>query len=428
MSPVAGHPGLWSGGRLCTLSASTRAGGDESVGWLNRERLTMYPRIILAGYILCGAYLVWSAASSPTGLTDFLKRPLGADFSHYWLASSLAQAGHPLMVYQAPAFIAALEAYFKVAYPVPWFYPPTFLLLIYPLAFLPYLASLGLWLAATLAAFLTVVRRIAPHPLTLWLALAFPGTFQNFFNGQNGFLSTALLGGGLCLLDQSPWLAGALLGLISYKPHLFPLVPVALIAARRWRALLAALLTALLLAGASLLVFGPGVWLAFGTNLGLTMSLTRQGLLPINKLVTIFGALIQAGVGFPYALTIQAVATLAAAAGVFYLWRRPVAFAYQAAALVLATFLFTPYAFSYDLALLALPLAWLAWEGYNTGWRPGEPALLCLGWLLPILASVMAIIKFQFTPVILAALLIWVVKSAAVVSRPPGPDRAGPVA
>jgi hypothetical protein len=40
----------------------------------------------------------------------------------------------------------------------------------------------------------------------------------------------------------------------------------------------------------------------------------------------------------------------------------------------------------------------------------------------------MAIIKFQFTPVILAALLIWVVKSAAVVSRPPGPDRAGPVA
>jgi hypothetical protein len=180
------------------------------VTWLNRERLTIYPRIILVGYILCGAGLALSAACSKAGLTDFLNRPLGADFSHYWLASALAQAGHPLTVYWAPEFIAALNAYFKVAYPVPWLYPPTFLLLIYPLAFLPYLASLG-----------------------LWLALAFPGMFQNFFNGQNDFLTIALLGGGLYLLDQSPWAAGCLLGLVSYKPHLFVLVPVALIAARR---------------------------------------------------------------------------------------------------------------------------------------------------------------------------------------------------
>ena len=165
--------------------------------WLNQERLTLYPRIILVGYVLFGAALVVSAAYSKTGLTDFLDIPLGADFSHYWIASRLAQAGHPLTVYQPAEFIAAQAAFFKVSYPVPWFYPPTFLLMVYPLAALPYLASLGVWLAATLIAFLTVVRRIAPHPLTPWLALAFPGTFQNFFNGQNGFLSTALLGGGL---------------------------------------------------------------------------------------------------------------------------------------------------------------------------------------------------------------------------------------
>ena len=273
------------------------------------------------GYILFGAGLVLSAAYSKTGLTDWLDRPLGADFSHYWLASSLAQAGHPLTVYRAPEFIAALEAFFKVAYPVPWFYPPTFLLMVYPLAFLPYLVSLGLWLAATLTAFLTVVRRIAPHPLTPWLALAFPGTFQNFFNGQNGFLTTALLGGGLYLLNQSPWAAGCLLGLVSYKPHLFALVPVALIAARRWRALLAALVTAMLLAGASFLVFGPGVWVAFWKNLGLTMTLARQGLLPMNKMVTLFATLLQAGVGFSYALIIQGVVMVAVAAGVGYVWQ-----------------------------------------------------------------------------------------------------------
>jgi len=380
------------------------------VRWLNRERLTVYPRIILVGYILFGAGLVLSAAYSRTGLTDFLDIPLGADFSHYWFASSLAQAGHPLTVYHAPEFIAAQAASLKVNYPVPWFYPPTFLLMVYPLAFLPYLVSLCVWLATTLTASLTVLRRIAPHPLTPWLALAFPGTFQNFFHGQNGFLSTALLGGGLLLLNQSPWVAGFLLGLVSYKPHLFALVPVALIAARRWQALLAALSTAIVLALMSLLLLGQGVWVAFWKNLALPLTLAREGILPINKIVTVFAALLQVGVGFSHALIIQGMVMLVVAVGVFYVWQLRISFARQAATLVLGAFLFTPYAFSYDLVLLALPLAWLGWEGYNAGWLPGEPALLCLGWLLPLITSVMALIKCQITPLILAALLIFVVK------------------
>ena len=339
-----------------------------------------------------------------------MDRPLGSDFSHYWIASSLAQAGHPTTVFHAPEFIAAQEAFFKVNYPLPWFYPPTFLLIIYPLAFMPYLVALCIWLATTLIAYLRVVCRIAPHPLTPWLALAFPGAFQNFFHGQNGFLTTALLGGGLLLLNQSPWVAGLLLGLVSYKPHLFALVPVALIAGRRWQALLAALSTAILLALASFLLFGPGVWVDFWKNLTLSMTLAREGLLPINKLVTVFGALLQVGVGFSYALIIQGVVMVFVAAGVGYVWQGRFSFARQAAALVLGTFLFTPYAFSYDLALLALPLAWLGWEGYKTGWLPGEPGLLCLGWLLPFITPVMAIVKCQLTPLILAALVIFMVR------------------
>ena len=45
--------------------------------WLNRERLTVYPRIFLIGYILCGAGLVLSAAYSKTGLTDLRIVPWG---------------------------------------------------------------------------------------------------------------------------------------------------------------------------------------------------------------------------------------------------------------------------------------------------------------------------------------------------------------
>jgi hypothetical protein len=212
--------------------------------------------------------------------------------------------------------------------------------------------------------------------------------------------------------------AGFLLGLVSYKPHLFALVPVALIAARRWRVLLAALSTAILLALASFLLLGQGVWVAFWKNLALTMTLAREGLLPINKMVTIFAGLLQAGVGFSPALIIQGVVMVLVAAGVFYVWQRKISLARQASILVLGTLLFTPYAFSYDLALLALPLAWLGWEGYNAGWLPGEPGLLCLGWLLPFIAPMMAIIKCPITPLILAALLILVVKSSRAGASP----------
>jgi Glycosyltransferase family 87 len=388
------------------------------VRWLNQERLTVYPRIILTLYLLFGIFLAISAAYSRTGLTDFMARPLGGDFSHYWIASSLAQAGHATTIYQAAEFIRAQEAFFKVTYPLPWFYPPTFLLIIYPLAFMPYLVALCVWLATTLIAYLKVVCRIAPHPLTPWLALAFPGMFQNFFHGQNGFLSTALMGGGLLLLNQSPWLAGMLLGLLSYKPHLFALVPVALIAGRRWQALLAALFTAILMALASFLFLGQGVWVAFWRHLALPLALVREGILPINKMVTIFPSLLEFGVGITPAMIIQGIIMVAMAAIVFYQWQKRVTFARQAATLVLGTLLFTPYAFSYDLALLALPLAWLGWEGYNTGWLPGEPAVLCLVWLLPFLTPIMSLIRFQIAPLILATLMIIVVWGGRVGAFP----------
>ncbi len=201
--------------------------------WLNRQRLTVYPRILLAGYLFLVLAMVVLALRSQRGLTYLPDCPLGHDFSHYWLAASLARSGDPAAVYQVPGFLAAQQAYFKVKSTLPWLYPPTFLLLVLPLAWLPYLASLGVWLAVSSGAYLAVVRRLAPHPQTLWLALAFPGFFQNFFQGQNGCLALALMGGGLLGLESCPLAAGFLLGLLSFKPHLFALVPVALLAGRQ---------------------------------------------------------------------------------------------------------------------------------------------------------------------------------------------------
>ena len=57
-----------------------------------------------------------------------------------------------------------------------------------------------------------VIRRIAPHRLTPFLFFGFPGVYVNFFYGQNGYLSTILLGGGLLLIDAHPFLGRSALG------------------------------------------------------------------------------------------------------------------------------------------------------------------------------------------------------------------------
>src|SRR5205814_7022046 len=101
----------------------------------------------------------------------------------------------------------------------------------------------------------------APNVL-VFLLLA-PGAAVNLFFGQNGILSTVLLGGGVLLLGSRPILAGVLLGLLAYKPQLAVLAPFALLAGREWRALAAAILSQIALGLLSLLVLGAEPWFAF---------------------------------------------------------------------------------------------------------------------------------------------------------------------
>jgi Glycosyltransferase family 87 len=82
---------------------------------------------------------------------------------------------------------------------------------------LSYALTMYAWLAGTLAGYVLVVRKIAPHPLTTGLILAYPGTYMNIVYGQNGFLSAMLLGLGLLLLERRPVWAGIILDLLVIK-------------------------------------------------------------------------------------------------------------------------------------------------------------------------------------------------------------------
>lgn len=370
-----------------------------------------------------------------TGLVDRSGIQIGGDFSHYWVAASMARTGEASAVYDVSRFKAAQETAFNVKSTLFWFYPPTFLMMMTPFSLLPYLAALVIWLAITLGGFALVLRHLTPQPRMMWLFLVFPGCLQNFAFGQNGFLSGALLGGGLLLMDSFPMVAGVLLGLLTYKPHLAALIPLALIAGRRWRVLMAMLTTAAALILASLIVLGSEIWLVFLKNVFFSLRVLGAGTtsagptLPLDKMPTVFAAVLLAGGNLPAATIFQGSIMLLVSLLVAWVWRREASLPLRSSVLVLGIFLFTPYDFVYDLAFLTLPLAWLSWEGYTRGWLPGEKIFLVLGFFSPLAAPGLAqATHVQTAPLILAALMCLALRRAGHEFSSPGSAQkmAGP--
>ncbi len=401
---------------------------EQEFFWFRRERLVLTASLMLAGVCL-SLYLYhlwkdWGPVLRKHSLeTPRLSAPVAKDFVLHWTASHLALAGKQATLYdpgqlkQAEQALAGFGGHF-------WLYPPTGLLVDLPLAHLPYLISLALWLAATLGLYLLVLHRIAPHPLTLLWGLAFFGTFQNFYFGQNGFLSAALLGGGLFLLEGFPFLGGMLLGLLSFKPHIAVLIPLALLAGRYWRALAGSAVAAVCLFGASLAVLGLDSWRLFLENSPRALIYLYSEPGWYFKMPTIFAAARLAGGGVPVAWSLQGLGMLAAVALVVWLWGVRASAALRAAALVIGTLLFSPQIWYYDLTVLAVPLAWLWWEGHTRGWLPLEQLLLLLSWLMPLVNFLLEVsLRWPIGPLYLIPPSILVIRRYCMENRQVPPVR-----
>ena len=333
----------------------------------------------------------------------------------------------PASVYDLAQFHQATSQIAGHSVLAPWFYPPTFLLLVAPLALLSYYAALACWLSLGLGAYSLVVWRIAPHPTALWLALAFPATLTNLSYGQNGLFSTALIGGGMLLLNSSPILAGIFLGLLSYKPNFFILIPVALIAGRHWRALGATLISALILAISSVLVFGWEPWAAYWSVRHIPMEAVEHGIASLKIMPTVFAATRMAGGSLTGAYLLQGVAAAASLSAVIWIWSRKTPMAIRVSVLILGSLLFTPYGSEYELVRLAIPLAWIGWEGFTRGWLPREKTFLILGWFTPYLSRLLAEVQAIFlVPPILVALLYLNLTSPRLSPNTPGPSKNDP--
>jgi len=375
MSDTVGSLGTSAPGSFSTFTASRLQPYSYA--------LALIYAIAFIRFYLAGAWIV-----------DHSGAPVYGDFADTWVAGWQALNAEAARLYESDEFIRIQKALLGAqdyVYPN-WPYPPTFFLVLAPLSTLPYFYAFLTWVVGTLLACLAVVYLIVRRPPAIALVLASPFTAWNFFAGQNGFLTASLLGGSLFFLETRPIAAGVILGCLTYKPQFGILLPLALVASRQWRAVASAGVAAALLAAASVALFGFDTWTAFPIGF-IEQSKINLGADPDANwgyLQTVYGLVRGMHASANTAWLVQGLTTLATAVIVCIVWRSSVRYALKAATLSAAALIATPYAFAYDMAALAIPVAFLAKDQIDCGVLKGEQTIM-IAWFGMIVAALFVI-------------------------------------
>lgn len=307
------------------------------------------------------------------------------DFTYWWVGGVQALQGTAASMYDAAQLKHLLAVLvgpdhakdFYDFYNFP--YPPTIFFLLAPLPMLPYVSAFLIWTAAPLLACIVVVFLIVRRLAAIPLVLASPFGAHAVRWGQFGFLNASLLGGALLALERRPVLAGMLIGCLTYKPQFGILIPVALVAARQWRAFASAAITAVSLVGISIAVFGIESWVAFPrgflANAGDVLLLRSYGFDWV-WIQSVYGLVRSLHGRTALALLAQGCAVMGATVIIWFVWRSSTRYPLKAALLSAATLIASPYAWFHDLTVIAVPVAFLAKDQISWGLLRGEQTIL----------------------------------------------------
>jgi hypothetical protein len=179
---------------------------------------------------------------------------MGLDFLPFYTGASFVRAGATDRIYDLPSLYAAEQATAQTEHLAlgdraggPFWNPPFYAALLSPLAELPYRRALLVWtminIAALLLAMRLLVRMLPPQatwqtqalvPLLVLVSMPF---VQAISHGQNTFMSLLLV-----TMIVTLWrarravLAGAVCGLLFYKPQLAAVAAIVLAVDLGWRA------------------------------------------------------------------------------------------------------------------------------------------------------------------------------------------------
>lgn len=366
--------------------------------------------------VLCGTYVWLQVAATGSGHDGVIGprfNALGADWVIFLAGARAFFTGELVQIYNQAWITQATNSQFahwlSQPLPFPLFpYPPVFLLLVLPFAKLPVAWSLLLSQLAQFGLLAWALRKLSPgrwYGIFLVGAFLSPAAATNVLAGSNAVLVTALVLGGMTLLDRKPLIAGALLGVVIFKPQFFPLLPLALLAARNNKALAGMVASAALLVLASLLLFGPQLWLDW-----INVYLHPQQVGGVNG--TEWGhrwddsvSTCLALLGAAPALAIAGqLAALAIAAGFVWITFRS-GHPQRLAILLCATLLASPHVSNYDLLLLAVA-ALLYLRCLPASSRPLALILPLLAWIAPLYNPPRLTPAGLITPLVIMG-LIW---------------------
>jgi arabinofuranan 3-O-arabinosyltransferase len=345
-------------------------------------------RLQAYGYALAAAYAAMFVSMYNAGgwLVNNTGAPRLNDFTYNWIGGVQALHGNTAVLYDPTALVNIQAAVVGLDYPKEtffqnWPYPPIFLLVMAPLAMLPYCTAFLGFQAMTLLGCIAVVCLIVRQPAAIALVLASPFNISNVAQGQTGFLRASLVGAALLALERQPVLAGVFIGCLTYKPQFGILFPVALAAARQWRAIASAAITAALLASVSIAAFGTGPWEAFprallGHTDGVLVHLPGSAPSIWPPVQTVHGLVRALHCSETLAALAQGCTTAGVAMIVWLVWRSPVRYQLKAAILSAATLITTPFAWVHDLTVIAIPVAFLASDQIGSGLLRGEQTIV----------------------------------------------------
>jgi hypothetical protein len=394
------------------------------------RRIRTTPRE-LAGQLAALALALWTVAAVNT-ITPTAKlrsgQIRGTDFVQFYALGRLAATGGVNQFDNFDAIrqnqLAGVPESTSVWFPP--VYGPQVVFALAPLGKFSYGVSLALWVSFSAVLYFAICRfliirtdRVSSHRgVALLAALAFPAFWQLLQHGQLTIVAMSVLVAAWVLLrHEHPRWAGAVLGLLVYKPPFLVPVLAVLLVARAWQVLLPTVASAALEVGAtSLLVGVEGLrrYILMTLNLprmsGLLFTNPAQshGLKAFWMLLVPQPTLVLA----LYALSAGAVVVLASG-----LWRCRDDATWRMMVMLLAISLVSPYVFVYDLAILAPAWIWLT-DWFLTHEVPaGVGRVLYLGYLAPLAAPVVPFIHIQPSIPCLIFLLValWRYRKAPVI-------------
>jgi len=402
------------------------------------QRYALYPPAVVLIPSLALSFYVWLVLVTTIpypGKIGLDYNTLGTDWMVFYGAIRAVLDGNPLLIFDGDRFTEFLNTAFAgwLSSPLdfrPWAYPPSFLLMLLPFAPLGFFGSYvafqigsGALLALALR---SSTKAVLPPGALLAAVLICPASAINVIDGQAVFLVAALIVGGFGLLDRRPYLAGLVLGLLTFKPQFCILVPIALVAAGQWRALVASGLSALALMIASGLVFGLDLWLRWFPVIFENLVSPNQKWIEFGRMWghSVYTCAVLLGAPDRLASLIQLLATLGAAVSVIFAFRSRLGTREKTAVFLAATVLAAPHSGPYDGTLLVIATAfWLMA-------RSAPLPLWCwtlafMIWLLPMLSPPLLFPVARIAPLFPVLLIVLLLRPAAPATRAMAQSPAG---